>query len=77
MHVHDASSERKTAENLLAVIAKVRTMLEETWGVFVIAVTSDASGESRKARQLCARENPELMIPDCYAHQVSIVLLSR
>lgn len=50
---------------------KVLAYLVGTWKVKVIAVTSDASGESRKARTLLVKEMLQLVAPDCYAHQVS------
>jgi hypothetical protein len=63
--------ERKTAVNLHKQIIEVMKNLKETWDVSVIAVTTDASGESRKARRMLNMDFPELATPDCYAHQVS------
>ncbi|EIW81490.1 hypothetical protein CONPUDRAFT_21500, partial [Coniophora puteana RWD-64-598 SS2] len=69
VQVDDVSAERKTADNLLdrlqAVIDKVNT----EWKAPIIAVVTDASGESRKARRLLGERHPELMVLDCYAHQ--------
>ncbi|KAF8883954.1 hypothetical protein BD779DRAFT_1414713, partial [Infundibulicybe gibba] len=70
VYVHDASTERKTAENLGEVIVKVKQKVESEWKASVIAITSDASGESSKARKLMVGKFPELVTPDCYAHQV-------
>ena len=71
IQVHDASSEGKTAENLLALILMVKNTVEKDWGVTVVAVTSDASGESSKARRLTVKSHRELVVPDCYGHQVT------
>ena len=49
-------------------------MLEQEWLVTVIALTSDASGESRKARNLLIKAFPALVAPDCYAHQVLSII---
>jgi len=37
------------AKNLLKLMVEVKDMLKKDWKVVVIAFTSDASGESRKA----------------------------
>jgi hypothetical protein len=46
VRVHDTSSKRKTAENLLRVLMEVKEELERDWGCVIVAITSDASGES-------------------------------
>ncbi|KAJ7726706.1 hypothetical protein DFH07DRAFT_757985 [Mycena maculata] len=68
--VFEDSAERKTAENYLAQLVAVFKMLGEEWKVVVVAVTTDASGESRKARLLFAKAYPWVVVLDCYAHQV-------
>jgi hypothetical protein len=45
--------------------------LKSEWNVTIIAFTTDASGESRKARKMLLERFPNLVCPDCYAHQVS------
>jgi len=47
-------------------------MLENEWGVTVVALTSDAAGESSKARRLTVARYRELVVPDCYGHQVTM-----
>ncbi|THU78266.1 hypothetical protein K435DRAFT_824147 [Dendrothele bispora CBS 962.96] len=74
VRVHDASGERKTAENLLKLMREVIQELEKNWHVNVVAFTTDASGEARKARKLLLRERPDLITPDCFAHQVNLVV---
>lgn len=71
IQVHDASSEGKTAENLLKLILMVKNTVEKDWGATVVALTSDASGESSKARRLTVARHHELVVPDCYGHQVT------
>lgn len=49
---------------------EVKALLEADWQVEVIALTSDASGESRKGRMDLVKAVPSLVGPDCYSHQV-------
>ena len=65
-----ASDEPKTADNLLKMIRQVLHIIEEEWKAIPIAVTSDCGGESLAARVHIVAERPELVGPDCYAHQV-------
>ncbi|KAI0830186.1 hypothetical protein BC628DRAFT_1307036, partial [Trametes gibbosa] len=69
IRAYDTSDEPKTAANLLRLVHEVLDILEKEWGVTVIAMTSDCSGESRAARAALVRERPYLVGPDCYAHQ--------
>jgi len=68
--VHDAHGQEKTAENLLGLLLSVIDEVRIEWGSNVVAVCSDASGESRKARRLLREKHPHLVTLDCYAHQV-------
>ncbi|KAF9037773.1 ribonuclease H-like domain-containing protein [Panaeolus papilionaceus] len=72
--VYDTTIERKTAENLLVQMREVLKTLERDWEVKATAFTSDASGESRKARRLLREERPDLVTPDCYAHQINLIV---
>jgi hypothetical protein len=74
VRVHDASLEGKTAENLLKLMLEVIDTLKKDWGVELIAFTMDASGESRKAQRLLREIMPHLITPDCYAHQVNLIV---
>ncbi|KAF7358758.1 hypothetical protein MSAN_01214800 [Mycena sanguinolenta] len=74
VRVHDASLERKTAENLLKLMLEVIETLKQKWGVVPIDFVTDASGESRKARRLLQQLMPMLITPDCYAHQVNLIV---
>lgn len=51
-------------------MVEVIQLVEQDWHIKVIAFSSDASGESRKARQLLLQLYPNLVVPDCFAHQV-------
>jgi hypothetical protein len=64
---------RKTAKLFLEQIEEVIKMLEVDWEVKVIAFTSDASGEARKARSLLRAKRPEIITLDCYCHQVCLL----
>ena len=68
--MHDASLEWKTAENLIVLLEDVLKVLQMEWNVNVVAVVTDASGESRKAHRLLGRKYLWLVALDCYAHQV-------
>ncbi|KAI9438468.1 hypothetical protein BJY52DRAFT_1207008 [Lactarius psammicola] len=46
VNVHDASNERKTADNLYRLMIEVLEHLYLEWKVTVVAFTMDASGES-------------------------------
>ena len=52
-------------------IEQVYHKLKDEWGVIVVGLVTDASGEARKARRLFARKYPSLIVLDCYSHQVS------
>ncbi|KAJ6632431.1 hypothetical protein B0H10DRAFT_1938054 [Mycena sp. CBHHK59/15] len=72
--VFEDSAERKTAENYLAQLVDVFKMLGEEWKVVVVAVTTDALGESHKARLLFAKGHPWVVVLDCYAHQINLIV---
>ncbi|KAF5319230.1 hypothetical protein D9619_008286 [Psilocybe cf. subviscida] len=72
--VFDTTIDRKTAENLLELIETVMEMLKNKWGSEVTSVTSDASGESAKAHRLLKEKYPELVLPDCAAHQINLIV---
>lgn len=72
LRVHDSSGESKTADKLLILLESVIREAEKDWGVRVVAVCTDASGESRKARRLLKVKFPHLVTPDCYAHQAGL-----
>ncbi|KAF9232801.1 ribonuclease H-like domain-containing protein [Melanogaster broomeanus] len=75
VRVTDVSTEQQTADHLKRIILDVKDSLEKDWKVTVIAITSDASGESRAARKRILVDFPWLMVPDCYAHQKAMELI--
>ena len=77
MHsVHDSTKDCKTAENLLCELEKVYSSLQDpmTWCTVVAGLVTDASGEARKARHLFLVKHPQVIMLDCYSHQVSSIL---
>ncbi|KAF8496685.1 ribonuclease H-like domain-containing protein [Russula emetica] len=75
IRVHDASDESKSAENLLALVRDVKAMVEKDWKVKVIALTTgDCPGESKKTRRVVVEQDPTLVGPDCYGHQINLVV---
>ena len=49
----------------------VKDTVKKDWGVTVIVLTSDVSGESSTAQRLTITCHCELVVPDCYGHQVT------
>jgi len=52
------------------MMLEVKASLEADWHIEVIAMTSDASGESRKGRIDLVKAVPSIVGPDCYPYQV-------
>lgn len=73
--MHDASGERKTADNLKIHLENTIKTVRDNYGAHVVGVVTDASGECRKARRLLAVEHPDIVFLDCYAHQVFLLFL--
>ncbi|KAI9570855.1 hypothetical protein HD554DRAFT_2037075 [Boletus coccyginus] len=74
IQVHDISGDPKTAEELLKQMLLAISIIETEWGATVIACTTDASGESWKARHLLQAKFPRLVIPDCLTHQWNLIV---
>lgn len=72
--VDDVSIERKTAEIFLQQLKDTYEEVEQRWKAMVVAVVTDASGECRKARREFLRDHPWVVVIDCYAHQVFLLL---
>ncbi|CAA7262561.1 unnamed protein product [Cyclocybe aegerita] len=72
--VHDALGERKTAEVLLDELERVLSTLQNEWGAVVVGLVTDASGESRKAQRLFACKYPHIIVLNCYAHQINLIV---
>lgn len=69
--VYDTSTECKTAVELLNKNLKVKEHVEMVWKIILVAITSDASGESSKAQPDLVKGCPSLLAPDCYRHQIN------
>jgi len=50
----------------------VISTVQDEWGAVVIAIVTDASGECRKARRLLGLKYPNIVVLDCYGHQVPL-----
>ena len=59
------------------LVRDVKATVEKEWNVKVIALTTDCSGESKKMRRVAVSEDPTLVGPDCYGHQVSLPFQSQ
>lgn len=73
--VVDVTTRRKTAAIFLEILTDVYHEVERDWNVVVAAITTDASGETRQARREFVREFPSVVVLDCYAHQVSNLII--
>ncbi|KAI0084021.1 ribonuclease H-like domain-containing protein, partial [Irpex rosettiformis] len=71
--LEDNSSERKTSDNLFAMIKEKLRYTEQHYHVRIVSFVSDSGGESKKARRLLASERHDLIVLPCYAHQVHII----
>ncbi len=76
LHVHNVTSERKSAANLLDIMLRDILHLHER-NVLIIGCCSDAGGDSRAMRARLSALMPQLVVVDCYAHQVSLLDSSR
>lgn len=57
---------------MLAILEDVfKEITGVDWKTIVVAVVTDASGESLKARKMFSRKHPQIIVLDCYSHQVS------
>ncbi|KAF8329076.1 uncharacterized protein EI90DRAFT_3017326 [Cantharellus anzutake] len=72
-HVYNTLDQWKTAERLLALI-KEKEYIKNKLNLKLIGWVSDASGESRATCIWLQEQFPHLIVADCYAHQVQLVL---
>ncbi|KAL0563282.1 hypothetical protein V5O48_018790 [Marasmius crinis-equi] len=60
---------------MIAVAAKrVYAEVVETYKVEIVGLVTDAGGDGRKACRLFAREFPSVIVLDCFAHQVNLIV---
>jgi hypothetical protein len=69
------TAERKTGENLYKHMRKAIVYIVDELGIDLVGVTGDAGPDEKKARRLALRDFPQLLIADCWAHQVLFLLL--
>ncbi|KAI0090050.1 ribonuclease H-like domain-containing protein, partial [Irpex rosettiformis] len=67
--LEDNSANRKTGDNLLAMIYDKIQYIEHHFDIRIVSFVSDSGGESKKARRLLATKQPDLVVLPCYAHQ--------
>ncbi|TFY79124.1 hypothetical protein EWM64_g4889, partial [Hericium alpestre] len=68
------SAKRKTAANVFALMVTEYEYLTTQIGLKCIGIAGDAAGDERKARLDMLREHPNLLIADCWAHQICLIL---
>jgi hypothetical protein len=76
VRITDISTVRKTADNHLQIVKSVINYCEKELDTKIIGWVSDAGGDSRAMRVRLFKEQPNLLLFDCWAHQVSSRLLS-
>ncbi|KAF8692824.1 hypothetical protein RHS03_08537, partial [Rhizoctonia solani] len=64
----------KTAENHLKVVKEAIKQCKEDLGMNIVGWVSDAGGNSRGMRICLGKEHPELLLFDCWAHQIQLVV---
>ncbi|CAE6454793.1 unnamed protein product [Rhizoctonia solani] len=74
VRVHDLSAQHKTAENHLKLVLSDIDKTEKEHNVRVIAWVSDAGGDSRAMRVRLHRLRPQILVFDCWAHQINLVV---
>ncbi|QRW20585.1 hAT family dimerization protein [Rhizoctonia solani] len=64
----------KTAENHLKVVKEAIKQCKEDLGMNIVGWVSDAGGDLRGMRICLGKEHPELLLFDCWAHQIQLVV---
>ncbi|CAE6453995.1 unnamed protein product [Rhizoctonia solani] len=72
--VVDISALPKTAENHLNVVRSMIEFCESKLSVEIIGWVSDAGGDSRAMRMRLGKERPDLILLDCWAHQIELIV---
>ena len=68
----DVTPHRKTGEATFEHMKLVVLEQESMHKLAIFAVTSDAAGESRKARKLLVLWRPSIVSVDCFSHQYNL-----
>lgn len=69
----NVTAENKDGPSQCDHFAEMIDRVELKYGCFVIYFTTDADGGSKKGRILLGKKRPWLILPSCWAHQVSHV----
>ncbi|THU83160.1 hypothetical protein K435DRAFT_571524, partial [Dendrothele bispora CBS 962.96] len=72
--VEDISAERKTADNLIKIVINEMNRIRDIFNVILVAWCTDASSESAKMRRNLVAKFPWLVVLDCWAHQVNLIV---
>ncbi|KAG8721321.1 hypothetical protein FRC08_014059 [Ceratobasidium sp. 394] len=72
--IEDISTLPKTADNHLKIVKAAIAYCEEELGTKVVGWVSDAGGESRAMRVRLHPERPDLLLFDCWVHQIQLIL---
>ncbi|KXN92791.1 hypothetical protein AN958_04588 [Leucoagaricus sp. SymC.cos] len=72
--VYDLTLERKMANNFLKLLETTYQEVEEQWNVTISAIVTDASGETHKACYDFVWKNSSVVVLDCYAHQINLIV---
>jgi hypothetical protein len=71
LHVHNVTPQKKDASNLLAIVWSEIAHLTKL-NVTVVGWCSETGGDSRAMRLRLAELRPQLVVLDCWAHQVRV-----
>ncbi|THU98904.1 hypothetical protein K435DRAFT_720273, partial [Dendrothele bispora CBS 962.96] len=72
--VEDVSSKPKTAQTLLEIVVREMKEIQDVFKVILVAWCTDASGESAKMRRDLRKKFPWIVVLDCWAHQINLVV---
>ena len=69
-NIYDVSAERKTGNNLLELMIREKSFIEDTLGIKLIGWTLDAGSDAKNAWKELIHHFPHLLHTNCIAHQV-------
>ncbi|KDQ07177.1 hypothetical protein BOTBODRAFT_120426, partial [Botryobasidium botryosum FD-172 SS1] len=73
IRVHNVSSGKKDANRLLQLVLDEIRRCEEELEVRIIAWCTDSGGDCKSMRKKLAKERPDLLTPDYWAHQINLI----
>ncbi|KZT19628.1 hypothetical protein NEOLEDRAFT_1151838 [Neolentinus lepideus HHB14362 ss-1] len=74
IRVHDISSERKSAENLLKLVEDDIDNCKKDLGVEIVGWCTDSGGDCNKMRKLLTKKRPHILTPACWSHQMNLLV---